>query len=160
MGFKKEGNAASENTRDEMAQPIAIQTVVDKGGIEWKKRTAGELLKEFTKLHEALGKPKEGLWFPFNGDAVGELFKECYEEAGIPENLWRGMLIHIWRHTAAQDMLEATNYNYELTAEILGWVSVDMLKKYYGRISEETVDKGFAEALGMRMVWRRREFKF
>ena len=144
----------------EWHNPIAIQRVVDKGGIEWKKRTAGELLTEFTKLHEMLGKPKEGLWFPFNGGAVGELFKECYAGAGIPENLWRGMPFHIWRHTAAQDMLEATNWNYELVAEVLGWVSVDMLKKYYGRIGEDTIDKGFAEAVGMQVVWKRREFRF
>jgi len=70
------------------------------------------------------------------------------------------MPFHIWRHTAAQDMLEATNYNYELTAEVLGWISVDMLKKYYGRINEETVDKGFAQAVGMQVVWKRRKFRF
>ena len=62
--------------------------------------------------------------------------------------------------TAAQDMLEATGYNYELTAEILGWISIDMLKKYYGRIGEDTIDKGFAQAVGMQVVWKRREFKF
>jgi len=159
-GSRKKATLQARIQEMQWHNPIAIQRVVDKCNIEWKKRTAGELLTEFTKLHEALGKPKEGLWVPFNGGAVGELFKECYEEAGIPENLWRGMPFHIWRHTAAQDMLEATNYNYELTAEILGWVSVDMLKKYYGRISEETVDKSFAEALGMRVIWTRREFRF
>lgn len=159
-GSRKKATLQARIQEMQWHNPIAIQKVVDKCQIEWKKRTAGEFLTEFTKLHEMLGKPKEGLWFPFNDKAVAELFKECYEEAEIPENLWRGMPIHIWRHTAAQDMLEATNYNYELTAEVLGWVNIDMLKKYYGRVSEETVDKGFAQAVGMRVVWRRREFRF
>jgi len=159
-GSRKKATLQARIQDMEWHNPIAFQTIVDKGGIEWRKRTAGGFLTEFTKLHETLGKPKEGLWFPFNGGAVGEFFKECYEEAGTPENLWRGMPFHIWRHTAAQDMLEATNYNYELTAEILGWVSVGMFKKYYGRMSEETVDKGFGQAVGMRVVWKRREFRF
>jgi len=159
-GSRKKATLQARIQEMQWHNPIAIQRVVDKGGLEWKKRTAGEFLKEFTKLHEMLGKPKEGLWFPFNGGAVGELFNECYAEAGIPENLWRGMPFHIWRHTAAQDMLEATKWNYELVAEVLGWVSVDMLKKYYGRIGEDTIDKGFAQAVGMQVVWKRREFRF
>jgi len=159
-GSRKKATLQARIQEMQWHNPIAIQKVTDKCNIEWRKRTAGELLTEFKQLHEILGKLKQGRWFPFNDKAVAELFKECYEEAGIPENLWRGMPIHIWRHTAAQDMLEATNYNYELVAEVLGWVSIDMLKKYYGRISEETIDKGFAQAVGMQVEWKRREFRF
>lgn len=159
-GSRKKATLQARIQEMQWHNPIAVQMVIDKGGIEWKKRTAGEFLTEFRKLHETLGRPRTGLWFPFNGSVVGELFKECYEEAEIPENLWRGMPFHIWRHTAAQDLLEATNYNYELVAEILGWISVDMLKKYYGRIGDDTVDKGFAQAIGMPVQWKRREFKF
>jgi len=140
--------------------PIAIQKVVDKGGLEWKKRTAGELLTEFTKLHETLGKPKQGLWFPFNSGAVAELFKECYEEAEVPEALWRGMPFHIWRHTACQDLLEATNYNFEKVAAILSWKSVDTMKKHYGKTPKQIRRKVLLEAMGYKVVWEKREFKF
>lgn len=140
--------------------PIAIQKVVDKGRRTWHKRTAGDFLQEFKELHEFLGKPKEGFWFPFFGDAVAELFKECYREAGIPEKLWKGMPLHIWRHTACQDLLEATDYNYELTAEILGWESIDTMKRYYGKMGKKTVDKGFLRSMGIEIPEEQKEFHF
>ncbi len=43
---------------------------------------------------------------------------------------------HIWRHTFAQDGLEATNYNYELIASLGGWESTTILKKHYGNMSD------------------------
>ena len=83
-----------------------------------------------------------------------------YAETGIPEKLWRGMPIHIWRHTACQDMLDATDRNWELVAEVLGWESLDAMKKYYGKASEQVIQKGLLEAMGHKVEWQKREFRF
>jgi len=144
----------------EWHNPIAVQKVIDKGEKTWYKRIAGDLLKEFKEVYEFLGEPEEGRWFTFRDYEGCSLFKECYREAGIPEKLWKGMPTHIWRHTACQDLLEATEYNYELVAEVLGWESVDTMKKYYGRIGERKIQKGMLKAMGIEVKWEKREFKF
>lgn len=56
-GSRKKATLQARIQDMEWHNPIAIQTVVDKGGIEWGKRTAGEFLTEFTKLHEILVTP-------------------------------------------------------------------------------------------------------
>lgn len=159
-GSRKQATLKARIEEMQWHNPMALQKVLDKGRRTWLKRIAGDLLREFKELHESLGKPKEGLWFPFFGDAVAELFKECYREAGIPEKLWKGMPLHIWRHTACQDLLEATDYNYELTAEILGWESIDTMKRYYGKMGEKTVDKGFLRSMGIEVPEEQKEFRF
>lgn len=106
---------------------------------------------------------KEGLIFPFSKyqhQSVALFLKECYAKAGIPEKLWRGMPIHIWRHTACQDLLDATDRNWELVAEVLGWESLDTMKKHYGKASEEVIQKGLLEAMGFKVEWEKKEFKF
>jgi len=53
--------------------------------------------------------------------------------------------IHIWRHTFAISMLEATNYNYEVVAVLGGWVKVNVLERVYGKLE---YDKAYAIAFG------------
>ena len=60
------------------------------------------------------------------------------------------------RSTACQDLLEATNYSYEMTAEILGWESIDTMKKYYGRMGEQKIQKGMLQAMGIEIQWKKR----
>jgi len=47
-----------------------------------------------------------------------------------------------------------------MTAEILGRESIDAIKKYYGRIGEQEIQKGMLEAMGIEIRRRKREFKF
>jgi integrase len=49
---------------------------------------------------------------------------------------------HIWRHTFAQDGLDATGHNYELVASLGGWDSTTILKKHYGNMSDNAKLKG------------------
>lgn len=143
--------------------------VVDKGNIKWRKRITGELKELVNRILELREKPQDGLLFTMfrtfsntesRAERVRNLFREVYEKAEIPRRIWEGMPCHIWRHTACQDLLEATNYNYEKVAEILGWKSVDTMKKYYGRIGERIADKALLEAMGQKVEWETKEFRF
>ena len=53
--------------------------------------------------------------------------------------------LHIWRHTFAIEMLEATGYNYEVVAVLGGWVKVNTLERVYGKLE---YDKAYAIAFG------------
>ena len=57
-------------------------------------------------------------------------------------------------------MLDATNRNWELVAERLGWKSIDTMKKHYGKSSTDDLRKGQLEAMGYKVVWEKKEFKF
>ena len=58
---------------------------------------------------------------------------------------------HIFRHTFAQDALDATNHNYELTASIGGWDSTAILKKHYGQMSDTAKVKGLKKMMGIKV---------
>lgn len=143
--------------------------VIDKGNIKWRKRIRGELKDLVSRLLELRSHPEEGFLFTVfdtysnietRTEKVGSIFKEAYERAGIPKRIWDGMPCHIWRHTACQDLLEATNYNFDLVAEILGWVSVDTMKRHYGKIGDKVIDKALIEAMGEQVEWPKVDFKF
>jgi len=55
---------------------------------------------------------------------------------------------HAWRHTFAQDWLHASDWNYELGAEIGGWSSTETMKKCYGKISKDAINRGLRRAMG------------
>jgi len=44
--------------------------------------------------------------------------------------------LHVWRHTACNDLLEASNWNLMLVAKQLGWKNVQMIVLVYGEMSE------------------------
>lgn len=138
-----------------------------KGGIAWLKRLYGDFAKEFVLYWKAVGAPNKGLVFlGLKAEAVRELFKECYEEAGIPEHIWKGSLegeampLHIWRHTAAQDLLDATDWNAELVAAQLGWESVDILLKHYGKVPPDVQRRLVLKAQGQKVEEKPRLFIF
>jgi len=139
---------------------VTIIKILDKGNIEWPKKIALEFLEVFKQYHEKIGKPKEGRIFPFTENELTSFFYRVYEEAQIPQNKWKGMPIHIWRHTACQDMLDATNRNFEMTARILGWKSVDTMRKHYGEVSEEDIKIAVLEAMGKKIERKNKEFHF
>jgi len=83
-------------------------------------------------------------WLPLTERQVNklrDLLKEAYENV-----LEKGSLtyyyaikhpLHVWRHTACNDLLEASNWNLMLVAKQLGWKNVQMIVKVYGEMSEE-----------------------
>ena len=48
---------------------------------------------------------------------------------------------HFWRHMFAQHMLRATNWNYDIVAELGGWSDTNTLKKCYGSPPQEVLRK-------------------
>jgi len=62
--------------------------------------------------------------------------------------------LHVWRHTATNDLIDVTDYNLGVIAEQLGWKNPAMIYKVYGRMSRTKL----AEALGL--VPKKVEVKF
>jgi len=139
-----------------------IITVIDKGKHKngrktWRKFIVGELKEQLEKNLASRGNPKSGFLFPFYYDKVRIMFIEAYEKAGIPI---LKQPCHIWRHTSAQDFLDATDSNYELCAQTLGWEDTRILRKCYGSMSEDAKEKALRKAMGMPIAETKKEFKF
>lgn len=162
----KEGNTGllSQLWENVKFEPnMVIMMVQDKGkhgGITWYKKLVGEPAEEFKRFYEESGKPSAGRIFPFAYQAVVNFWSEVYEAAEIPKSLWEGMTCHIWRHTAAQDMLDATDWNYGMTAKTLGWETTLALEKHYGKMPDSSAIRGLLKAMGLPVTEERREFKF
>ena len=131
-----------------------------KGRITWKKQCVGELREKLVTLIEARGNAEHGVLFEgFTAKSVRKVFSEAYEKAGIPKELVR-QPCHIWRHTGAQDLLDATDSNYELVGAILGWKDTRTLKQCYGKMGETVKERGLRKAMGLPVEEVKREFKF
>ncbi|RLC33428.1 hypothetical protein DRH14_04870 [Candidatus Shapirobacteria bacterium] len=122
-----------------------------------EKINYGELKEKLEKNLESRGNPKEGKLFPLRYRQVLDFFKRAYRKAGIPIPK---QPCHIWRHTSAQDFLEATNWNYELCAEILGWEDTRTLKACYGALSESKKEETLLKAMGYPIKKKKKFFKF
>jgi len=159
---------ASLNARIEdivMRGEIWFIKIVDKGrngGITWYKILLGELKDEIEKILELREYPPSGFLFEgLRENMVRIVFREAYEKIGIKVGGENGIdVTHIWRHTFAQDMLEATNYNYEIVASIGGWKSTQTLKKHYGEIGDIQRIRALKKAMGEKMEETNHEFKF
>lgn len=139
-----------------------IITVIDKGKHKngrkiWRKLIIGELKEKLERSLRSRGNIESGFLFPFYHDKVRLLFIKAYERAGIS---MPKQPCHIWRHTSAQDFLEATDWNYELCAQTLGWEDPRILRKCYGSMSEKAKEKALRKAMGMPIEETKREFKF
>jgi len=136
--------------------------VIDKGKHKngrklWRKLIIGELKEKLEKNIASRGNIKNGLLFPFYYRLIRETFIEAYKKANIPIP---AQPCHIWRHTSAQDFLDATNWNYELTAQVLGWEDPRILRKCYGSISESQKHMAIRKAMGEPIKENKKEFRF
>lgn len=164
IGVEADRGALSEEWSDvRFSQGIAIIRVVDKGkhgGITWFKKLIGAPATRFAVFYDAVGNPSNGKIYPFDYAALGALFRECYIEAGISREIWAGMVFHIWRHTAAQEMLDATDWNYGTVAKTLGWETTLALEKHYGKMPDASQLRALQKAMGLPVIEEKREFKF
>jgi integrase len=146
--------------------PITIVKVIDKGRhklgrITWNKKVAGEFLDEFKAYWERLGCPDTGRIFPLDPSTLTVFFNHCFAEAQIPQKVWKRIPVHIWRHTACQDMLLATDWHEEQTAKLLGWESKDTMTRHYGKAPPTVVNRGLLKAMGLPVPpEQKHEFKF
>lgn len=144
-------------------EDMVIVRVVDKGkrgGLEWDKKLIGKAGEYFKGFWLRIGCPKEGRIFPFDGRALNYFLRECYAKAGIPEQVYKGMTDHIWRHTGAQDLLDATGWNRSIVAATGGWESEDVLKLHYGEVPPRVQENAIRKAMGLPSVEEKREFVF
>ena len=77
-------------------------------------------------------------------DKVRRVLKMAYEEV-LPDGLTKRYAlehpIHVWRHTAANDLLEATNWNLMIVAKRLGWKNPSMIVNVYGDMDKAALLK-------------------
>jgi len=135
--------------------------IVDKGrhklGREkWDKIIIGDLRKAIEYNLQSRGNPKEGKLFPLSYNEVSTTFKAVYTRIGIRYNSPN----HIWRHTSAQELLDATGWNYDLVASILGWKDTRTLKACYGEMGDAIRLNTLKIAMGMPIEQKPKEFKF
>jgi len=71
-----------------------------------------------------------------------------------------GIPAHIWRHTFAQDALDATDSNFELVASLGGWVNINVLIRHYGKRSKQSKIKGLRKAMGLPIVEEKIELRW
>ena len=94
-------------------------------------------------------KPINPKWYPYiKGylpirstrmlERIKKVLREAYEVVldGVTKKYALSHPFHVWRHTAANDLLEASNFNLMLVAQKLGWKNVQMIVNVYG-----TMDK-------------------
>lgn len=130
-----------------------------KGGHHWEKILIDHSLEDFKQyLVKRFGLPYETLEttaheieYPFpiirRYEDVTKLLKIALKRSGLDTP----HPTHIWRHTFAQEALEATNGNYELTASIGGWDSTAILKKHYGQMAQTTKINGLRKMMGIKI---------
>jgi len=139
-----------------------------KGRKKWDKYLVGFALQDFKKyLSDKFHIPIENIehelprkidfLFPNFIDTIkgtkDTLIRDIYRDALIKAGLSYTDFqpIHIWRHTFAQDFLDASDQNYELCASLGGWDSTDTLKRYYGEMGEKPKVRGLRKTMGLKV---------
>jgi len=135
--------------------------VIDKGRhklgrAKWDKVIIGELEKAIKYNLECRGYTKIGKLFPLEYEKTRRVFREAYKR--IDYHCKSPM--HIWRHTASQELLDATGWNYDLVAAILGWKDTRTLKACYGEMGDAVKLKTLQKAMGLPVKEEKKEFKF
>lgn len=146
----------------ENIQTMGKVLVVDKGRhrkgrIKWIKLIAGSLKTKITENLASRGNPQQGLLFKgLPVSRVRDIFKQAYERANIVVH----QPAHIWRHTAAQELLDATDWNYEVVGSILGWKDTKTLKECYGKMGESVRERALKKAMGIPIEEEPKYFRF
>ena len=135
--------------------------VIDKGrhklGREkWDKFIIGDLKEAIMYNLQSRGNPKEGKLFLLTITEVRKTFNDVYQRIGVKYK----SPCHIWRHTSAQELLDATGWNYDLVASILGWKDTRTLKACYGEMGDAIRLNTLKKAMGMPIEEKPKEFKF
>lgn len=162
-------NITFDDPRNVISPAMWSIHILDKGkggGKHWDKLLIEYALEDFkafvARRHkiplESVSeefRQREGFIFPLvNKENKGmvECIKKALRAAGNPyfgQSAGKTYPCHIWRHTYAQEMLPATNWNYELTASLGGWDSTAILKKHYGEMGLNVKTNGLRAAMGL-----------
>ena len=162
-----------------LSENMWMLEVMDKGkngGVKWDKYLVGHALESFKEycskrfhikiddLEDNLSHRTNYLFPSFNkkgksrDDLVRKSFKSALIKAGL--NYKKFQPTHKWRHTFAQEFLNASNWNYELCASIGGWISTSILKKHYGGIGMEPKLRGLRKSMGLEIREEKHELRW
>jgi len=150
------------NGEIENIQTIGKALVLDKGRhrkgrTKWIKLIAGSLKTKIIENLACRGNPQQGLLFKgLSKSRVRKTFRKAYERANIVVH----QPAHIWRHTSAQELLDATDWNYEVVGSILGWKDTKTLKECYGKMGESIREKALKKAMGIPIEEEPKYFRF
>jgi len=112
-------------------------------GKPWNKMIPIELAE---KLKSAIGDRKQGKVFEgIDYELARATFRKVYADLGIKV----AQPIHIWRHTSAQEFLLATGWNLALACKVLGWDDEKTLRKNYGEMPREVLERALKKAMGI-----------
>jgi len=150
-----------EHCRFELTPEMWLIEVIDKGqrgGIKWEKILIGQALKEMKEYVSERFKITENLetevpkhisaLFPsyYNKEnLLSSVYRRVHDHAGIKTTI----PVHIFRHTFAQDCLDATDWNYEMVATLGGWKNTTILKQAYGEMGRSPKIRGLRKAMGL-----------
>jgi hypothetical protein len=171
-------NAKLNNSKNQYSENFISINLIDKGDLEWDKKiidyNCNHLLEFFEKVHgvdrkdvQFLLATKDDNLFPILSNYHDGSHDPMYrvECAIMKEGLRQSGVItdipnHIWRHTYAQEMLEATAWNYELTAYIGGWESTNTMKEHYGEMSPTAILNGLRKSMKIPVVDQIEKFEW
>jgi len=148
-------------SRFELTPDMWLIEVIDKGkrgGIKWEKILIGNALKAMKEYITERFKITEDLetevpkqfkpLFPSYYDKeelLTSVYRKAHDHAGIKTTI----PVHIFRHTFAQDCLDATDWNYEMVATLGGWKNTTILKQAYGEMGRSPKIRGLRKAMGL-----------
>ena len=128
-----------------------IMKVIDKGFHRKGRQTWFKIIPKDlqTKLDVLFLSHGDKAFGDINPDSLRAVNKEAYRKFldGQALELALSEPMHFWRHMFAQHMLRATNWNYDLVAELGGWKGSDIIKKCYGAPTRELIRKAGLEAI-------------
>lgn len=153
-------NIDFQNCRFELTPDFWMIEITDKGrrgGIKWEKVLIGQALDEMKEyISERFGitedleteVPKIGALSPsYYGkeNLLSSAYRQAFKVVGIRITI----PVHIFRHTFAQDCLDATDWKYEMVASLGGWKNTYILKKHYGEMGRAPKIRGLRAAMGL-----------
>lgn len=150
-----------QHCRFELTSDMWLIEVIDKGrrgGIKWDKLLIGQALKEMKEyvserfkitenLETEVPKKISALFPSYYGkeNLLSSIYRRVHDHAGIKTTI----PVHIFRHTFAQDCLDATDWNYEMVATLGGWKNTTILKQAYGEMGRSPKLRGLRKAMGL-----------
>jgi len=150
-----------KSSYEENTWKIHVTDKGKRGGIEWIKLLHGhglEMMREYVTKRFGITKEVQDevlsntdkMMFPWieeNYKKECKIMKHSLKMSGCKTRIPN----HIWRHTFAQDWLDASDWNYELGAAIGGWKDTGTMKLSYGKINENAIERGLRKAMGYKV---------
>jgi len=85
---------------------------------------------------------------------ISNILKEAYEavlkDGTVTKKYALEHPLHVWRHTACNDLIDYSDYNISLIMSTLGWKNPSMIVKVYGKASPDMIARALGWKYGLR----------